>query len=308
VKNLLLAIAIALSSFAHAQGFTTYKVATVDTKKYVVEYRVRHTTYFVPSTTDGHPHYDADITVYQYNGRDTYKKLRLNKRINTIPIKGIYVKEGCFEDDPKKWVRRSFNYAPKQPPIKLRPDRVELLIQADKSAPDSEGIHTDKFSIGSGEEYLITPGTGGGTNTDTFPTISAGTGIISGGFRIVGDTVRDIDDFVWGNKTYRGNPVVYDTAFGIVQTMNWNTFDESAILPIYGKVSNTPDEATDDDMWWLDQYMHKQLFTVPAYQVTASCGNRYWMNMLETKIINFQYGQWPDNFPVIMFIKKPKKK
>jgi hypothetical protein len=50
------------------------------------------------------------------------------------------------------------------------------------------------------------------------------------------------------------------------------------------------------------------LFTVPAYQVTASCGNRYWMNMLETKIINFQYGQWPDNFPVIMFIKKPKKK
>lgn len=72
--------------------------------KYVIRYKIDVTHWFeslvayFPEPPQGNPrHYDAEITVYRQTPTTSIK-------VNSLPIHGTYVKEGCFEDVPARWV------------------------------------------------------------------------------------------------------------------------------------------------------------------------------------------------------------
>jgi len=75
------------------------KTTTVDGVNYRVDYYYDCYDYYVPARST-EAHFKSLIYVYRIN------KLELI-RVNRKPISGLYVKYGCYEDVPSRWVRKA---------------------------------------------------------------------------------------------------------------------------------------------------------------------------------------------------------
>lgn len=97
MKNLLILFAL-FCNLSYSQTKTFVKFSTDSTGTYEIKYSLENEFLFYPSTVNSIPHYNAIISVYKRNKKTGKKDLVGNK------INGIYVRGGCFEDDPHKWI------------------------------------------------------------------------------------------------------------------------------------------------------------------------------------------------------------
>lgn len=72
-----------------------------DSRFFIVEYQYETQWAMIPATSSpGAPHYSAQITVYE---------IKNGKKIELFKTSGTYVEGGCFEDDPKIYIKKAID-------------------------------------------------------------------------------------------------------------------------------------------------------------------------------------------------------
>jgi hypothetical protein len=103
LQNCLLAAVFLLSLHSNAQyssDYTTAKRPYKDsTGKYIVQYDYNWRFASVPAVEGAEPHYDATITMFKVVGK---KLIKIGSS-----FRGVYVANGCFEDDPSTYVEKA---------------------------------------------------------------------------------------------------------------------------------------------------------------------------------------------------------
>lgn len=89
------------NSWQHSQ-----RTCQLNEKVYLIEYTYNTSRFMIPAVMGGgHSHYDAVIMVYEISDG---KKYLVGK-----PFKGVYTKDGCFEDIPEELVKKALSFEEK---------------------------------------------------------------------------------------------------------------------------------------------------------------------------------------------------